>query len=92
MKKTINIHLCNRIFTIDEDACQLLECYITNTRTYFSKREYGAEIADDIELRVSELLEEFKTSGATSITLVQVQELIARIGNPEEMEGDEIPS
>lgn len=92
MKKTINIHLCNRIFTIDEDACQLLESYITNMRTYFSKREYGAEIADDIELRVSELLEEFKTSGATSITLVQVQELIARIGNPEEMEGDEIPS
>ena len=68
MKKTINIHLCNRIFTIDEDACQLLESYITNMRTYFSKREYGAEIADDIELRVSELLEEFKTSGATSIT------------------------
>ncbi|MBR4296847.1 MAG: PspC domain-containing protein [Bacteroidaceae bacterium] len=92
MKKTINIHLCNRIFTIDEDACQLLESYITNMRTYFSKREYGAEIADDIELRVSELLEEFKTAGTTSITLVQVQELIARIGNPEEMVGDEVAS
>lgn len=90
MKKTINIHLCNRIFTIDEDACQLLESYITNMRTYFSKREEGAEIADDIELRVSELLEEFKCAGTTSITLAQVQEIIARIGNPEEMEGEEV--
>lgn len=91
MKKTINIHLCNRIFTIDEDACQLLESYLTNMRTYFSKREDGAEIADDIELRVSELLEELKQTGTTCITLSQVQELIARIGNPEEMEGDEAP-
>ena len=91
MKKTINIHLCNRIFTIDEDACQLLESYLTNMRTYFSKREDGAEIADDIELRVSELLEELKQAGTTCITLSQVQELIARIGNPEEMEGDEAP-
>ena len=91
MKKTINIHLCNRIFTIDEDACQLLESYITNMRTYFSKREDGMEIADDIEQRVSELLEEFTAAGTTSITLQQVQELIARIGNPEEMEGDEAP-
>ena len=63
MKKTINIHLCNRIFTIDEDACQLLESYITNMRTYFSKREDGMEIADDIEQRVSELLEEFTAAG-----------------------------
>ena len=91
MKKTINIHLCNRIFTIDEDACQLLESYITNMRTYFSKREDGMEIADDIEQRVSELLEEFTAAGTTSITLPQVQEVIARIGNPEEMEGDEAP-
>ena len=92
MKKTINIHLCNRIFTIDEDACQLLESYITNMRTYFSKREDGMEIADDIEQRVSELLEEFTAAGTTSITLAQVQELIARVGNPEEMEGDEAPA
>ena len=92
MKKTINIHLCNRIFTIDEDACQLLESYITNMRTYFSKREDGMEIADDIEQRVAELLEEFTAAGTTSITLSQVQELIARIGNPEEMEGDEAPA
>ena len=92
MKKTINIHLCNRIFTIDEDACQLLESYITNMRTYFSKREDGMEIAEDIEQRVAELLEEFTAAGTTSITLLQVQEVIARIGNPEEMEGDEAPA
>ena len=91
MKKTINIHLCNRIFTIDEDACQLLESYITNMRTYFSKREDGLEIADDIEQRVAELLAEFTATGTTCITLPQVQEVIARIGNPEEIEGDEAP-
>ena len=61
-------------------------------RTYFSKREDGMEIADDIEQRVSELLEEFTAAGTTSITLAQVQELIARVGNPEEMEGDEAPA
>ena len=92
MKKTINIHLCNRIFTIDEDACQLLESYLGNMRTYFSKQEDGVEIADDIEQRVAELLEELKCAGTTCITLSQVQEIIDRIGNPEEMDDGEAQS
>ena len=85
MKKTINIHLCQQIFTLDEDACKLLEEYLSSTRTYFSRMDDGEEISNDIETRVSELLGEYKAQGYACITMKQVEEIIARIGNPEEM-------
>lgn len=85
MKKTINIHLCQQIFTLDEDACKLLEDYLTSTRTYFCRMDDGEEIANDIENRVSELLCEYKDQGHACITLKQVEDIIARVGNPEEM-------
>ena len=45
MKKNININLCGVIYAIDEDACQLLEQYLDNIKSYFSRQEGGEEIA-----------------------------------------------
>lgn len=52
MKKNININLFGTLYAIDEDACELLEDYLNNMKSYFAKREGGDEIADDIEHRV----------------------------------------
>ena len=78
MKKTVNIHLCEQVFTMDEDACALLEGYLKNTHSYFSRMDDGEEIANDIENHVAELLCEYRDNGSVCITLAQIEEIIAK--------------
>lgn len=89
MKKNITINLYGSLYAIDEDACSLLERYLENMKRYFSKRDGGEEIADDIEHRVAELFAELHTQGVAAVSIEHVQDIIRRIGNPEEMEGEE---
>ena len=98
MKKNITINLLGRLYAIDEDAYELLKRYTDSLRSYFSRREGGEEIADDIEARIAELFDELKASGVQAITIEHVQDIIHRVGSPEEMEsplsseGEEIPN
>ena len=69
MKKNITINMFGVLYAIDDDACQLLEQYIDNMHRYFDKREGGAEIADDIEHRVAELLSELKDQGVEAVSI-----------------------
>nr|MCR5180550.1 PspC domain-containing protein [Bacteroidaceae bacterium] len=89
MKKNITINLCGRLFAIDEDAYELLSTYLKSLRTFFRQREGDEEIADDIEARVAELFDEQKQKGAEAINIEYVQEVIHRIGQPDEMEEEE---
>lgn len=86
MKKNITVNLFGTLYAIDEDACKLLDDYLENMKRYFSRREGGEEIADDIEHRVAELLAEQKANGTDAISIEIVRDLIRRIGNPEEMD------
>ena len=95
MKKNIQINLFGTLYNIDEDACQLLENYLESMRRYFSTREGGAEIADDIEHRVAELLWQRKAAGMVAVDNDIIREIISQIGNPEEIvdhEADSQPS
>ena len=85
MKKNITINLCGRLFAIDEDAYEMLSTYEQSLRNYFRSREGGEEIAEDIEARIAELLDELKQSGTEAITIDHVREIIHRIGKPEEI-------
>lgn len=89
MKKNITINLFGSLYAIDEDAYELLNQYQNNMRRYFARKEGGEEIADDIERRVAELFAELKNTGVEAITIEHVQDIITRIGNPEEMDGTE---
>ena len=60
MKKNISINLFGTLYNIDEDAYNLLENYLDSMKRYFSRQEGGEEIADDIEARIAELLDELK--------------------------------
>ena len=88
MKKNITINLFGTLYAIDEDACQLLEQYLDNMKSYFSRREGGDEIADDIEHRVAEIFSDLKAQGTEAISMENVQDIIRRIGNPEQMDSD----
>lgn len=85
MKKTLTVNLGGTVFHIDEDAYQLLDRYLSNLRIHFRKEEGSEEIMDDFEMRISELLNERVRLGYEVITIEQVEEVITRMGKPEEI-------
>ena len=88
MKKNITINLCGRLFNIDEDAYELLRNYMDTLHNYFKGQKGGEEIADDIEQRIAELLDEMKEKGVEAINIDHIKDVINRIGQPEQMDGD----
>lgn len=85
MKKTINVNIAGTVFTLDEDAYKLLYDYIEALHNAFAKNEEGGEIVNDIEYRISEILTELINEGQNVITIKNIENLITRIGNPEEI-------
>lgn len=86
MKKTLTINLGGSVFHVDEDAYLLLDNYLNNLKLHFRKEKGAEEIVDDIERRISELFVEKLTSGAQVITIADVEEVIAQMGKPEDMD------
>lgn len=86
MKKTLTVNLAGTVFHIDDDAYRLLDNYLNNLRLYFQKQEGAQEIVDDIENRVCELFLERIDKGQQVITIANVEEVIARLGKPEDFE------
>ena len=89
MKKTLTVNLGGTVFHIDEDAYQLLDKYLSNLRIHFRQEEGSDEIMDDFEMRISELLNERVRLGYEVITINEVEEVIRRMGKPEEIFADE---
>jgi phage shock protein PspC (stress-responsive transcriptional regulator) len=85
MKKTLTVNLGGIVFHIDEDAYQLLDNYLSNLRVHFSREEGSDEILNDFETRISELLNERIKSGFQVISIGHVEEVIRRMGKPEEI-------
>ena len=88
MKKTININLAGFVFYIDEDAYETLQKYLNNIRTYLGNTEGREEIIDDIESRIAEL---FSEKQKQVITLIEVNEVIEVMGQPEDYMSEEPP-
>ena len=86
MKKNIQINLFGTLYNIDDDAYQLLENYLDSMKSYFSRQDGGEEIADDIEHRVAELLWQHKQYGMEAVNIETVKEIIAQIGNPQDID------
>lgn len=88
MKKTLTVNLGGTVFHIDEDAYRLLDNYLSNLKIHFRKEAGADEIIDDIERRISELFAEKLTAGSQVIIITDVEEVIARMGKPEDMEAE----
>lgn len=86
MKKTLTVNLGGTVFNIDDDAYRLLDNYLSNLKMHFRKEAGADEIVDDIERRISELFAEKLSAGSQVITIADVEEVIARMGKPEDME------
>lgn len=86
MNRTYNANIHGRVFTIDEDAYNLLQNYLGQLRASFGNMTEGAEIVDDIEARISELFAENDTvNGCSIITIRDVNRVIETMGRPEDI-------
>lgn len=91
MKKTFNINLAGRGFVIDEDAYNMLDSYLSTLGEICNKAG-EPELAGDIEARIAEIFEErLGAWGAAILSLRDVEEVIERMGRPEEILSVEEP-
>jgi len=92
MKITVSINLGGYSFNIDEDAYSELKRYLKNLEFHFAGEESSSEILADIEARMSELFRTRLTDFKQVITIDDVHEVIAVMGNPEDISDKEGPS
>lgn len=84
MNKTVNINLGGMFFYIDEDAYQKLTRYFDAIKRSISNSSGHDEIIKDIEMRVSELLNDKQKTDKYVIGLKDVDAVIAVMGQPED--------
>jgi len=84
MNKTININLGGYAFTIDEDAFETANHYLNTLTRHFGGGEGAAEIMQDIETRMGELVNRNKGT-RTIVNKVDILEAISVLGTPEEL-------
>ena len=84
MNKTININLGGYAFTIDEDAFDVAQNYLNTLTRHFGGGEGAAEIMQDIETRMGELIHRNKGT-RTIVSKIDVLEAIAVLGTPDEL-------
>ena len=89
MKKNFSVNIGSRLFNIDDDAYERLQAYLGRLRTFFASDEGGDEILTDIEMRIAELLEQKKANGTAIINLKQVEDVIADMGEPDQLSGSQ---
>ncbi len=94
MKTTVKINLSGQIFNLDDDAYQALKDYLDSISKRFRNMEEGAEIISDIESRIAELFQSKISDKKEVITIEDVNDVIAIMGQPEDfleeegMDGD----
>ncbi|MDR3119033.1 MAG: PspC domain-containing protein [Mediterranea sp.] len=89
MKKTLTVNIGGTVFHMDEDAYFLLDEYLCNLKHHFRKQERADEIINGIETRISEQLSGKTGPNISVITITCVEEIIQRIGKPEEFENNQ---
>jgi phage shock protein C len=89
MKKNFSVNIGSRLFNIDDDAYERLQAYLGRLRTFFASDEGRDEIMMDIEMRIAELLEQKKADGLSIITLQHIEEVIAGMGEPDQLSGSQ---
>jgi phage shock protein PspC (stress-responsive transcriptional regulator) len=85
MNKVINININGLVFYIDEEAYDVLSRYLESLKRHFRNEEGGEEILADIESRIAEMLTERLKNRTEVVSLADVQQVIAAMGQPEDM-------
>lgn len=86
MEKIIQINYQGRAISIEENAYHLFQQYENELKNYFLHEEGGDETFADLQYRMSEILEQKLKAGAMAINSQDVEDLIANIGKPSDLD------
>lgn len=87
MNKTIIININSIVFHIEEDAYETLRSYMIDIKKHFGNTAESKEILEDIENRIAEMFNErIQTGRKEVLNLVDVQEVIAQMGQVSDFE------
>lgn len=89
MKKNFSVNIGGRIFNIDDDAYECLNNYLSRLRNFFAAEQGYQEIIADIEMRIAELLDQQKENGNPIIILKHIEDVIANMGEPDQLSDSE---
>jgi phage shock protein PspC (stress-responsive transcriptional regulator) len=81
------MNLSGIIFHIEEDAYEMLNKYLSTIKGYFRDSEGRDEIMSDIESRIAEMLQEKVNKTKQAVLLMDVENVIALMGKPEDFAG-----
>jgi phage shock protein PspC (stress-responsive transcriptional regulator) len=83
MKSVKHVNLGGHAIIIDEDAHEHLDLYLKSVDRSFAHLEGRAEILQDIELRIAELLQE-QLKGRSIVSIPDVDAIIKIMGQPQD--------
>lgn len=89
MNRIISINLGGYALSIEEDAYDLLRNYLRKLEAHFASNPNGREIVSDIEARLAEMFSERLQAGKSFVSGLDVEEVIAQMGNPSELNDEE---
>lgn len=92
MKITVSINLGGYSFNIDEDAYAELKRYLKSLEIHFAGEESSSEILSDIEARMAELFRARLNNYKQVISMADVNEVTAIMGNPQDISDNEGPT
>lgn len=82
MQKIANINLGGMVFQIEEQAFEKLQNYLKTVKKSFQNQENGKEIAQDIEQRMAEMLNDKIDKRFDCVQILHINEVIQIMGNP----------
>lgn len=84
MKEVYDISLQGISFKIEKDAYELLDSYLMDLKMHYGEQE--AEVVNDIEERIAELLLEKGCINSTVVQYYHIDDVIRVLGRPSEIE------
>ena len=85
MNKTVTININGIFFHIDEKAYEILNDYLETLKSHFAATEGKEEILQDIESRISEILQSKIDDQKQVILEEDVNEVIGILGKPKDI-------
>jgi len=89
MKKTLTISISGFVFHVEEDAYEKLHLYLEAINSHFKGFAGKEEVISDVEARIAEILQKNISESKEVITIADIEEVIAIMGQPSDFGMDE---
>ncbi len=92
MKEIRGVNIAGMAFTIEVDAAEILDNYISGISQKYKGSDLEGELVADIESRIAELLLTQIHEPSVVVTIAQVNDVIEQLGSVESFEDDTLES